>query len=262
MHCCIIMLCLVIERVGRLGNWFGEAKKTAWDFIDLKANAIHLKEVVHGAGRFYCVLGGKLLCLLHSHITISCYHYVVFCVFLVGVLQDLMVAMEKYITAGVIRVIAYSGQKVRVYQTALMWSREKIREQHAHRDRYRNAIKHVAYSAIVCLGDVTKLTLWPGTHKWCPLSMEISGVEFHATAANKDMEVVDPITVYLNTGDILLFRVDLVHCGCAYEDGKFIRVHSYVDVGGRTSTKGAYVVVRKDENEYLRGAKGLDDEGA
>jgi len=102
----------------------------------------------------------------------------------------------------------------------------------------------VTYSVLLCLGILAKLKIWPGTHKW------------PGTAPKE----TNSITVTLKMGDIILFRTDLIHCGCAYDAGEFIRVHSYVDVGSVKSPEGgSFIIVTKEEQKFLTGARDLND---
>jgi len=106
----------------------------------------------------------------------------------------------------------------------------------------------------MCIGpNKTILKLWPGTHKW-PGNKKKS-----ARQEREERTLTKPIILNLKLGDIVLFRVDLIHCGGEYEAGKFIRVHSYVDVGGNSHTSGSLVGVDTEEYKYLVGARPIND---
>jgi len=78
-------------------------------------------------------------CYVYVTFRAPCNVTIVLCVLVivVQVLGHLMTAFNCYIEAAVRRVLAAGGEKVRVFQTALLFSRGAIplREQYAHRDR-------------------------------------------------------------------------------------------------------------------------------
>ena len=68
---------------------------------------------------------------------------------------------------------------------------------------------------VLALEDGTKLVVWPGSHRL------ISG-------RSRLMKPIEPRVVWLNAGDAILFRGDLVHAGAEYETEN-IRLHCYID---------------------------------
>ena len=68
---------------------------------------------------------------------------------------------------------------------------------------------------VLALEDKTKLVVWPGSHK------VIGG-------RGRTMQPIQPVTVWLDAGDAVVFRGDLVHAGAEYETEN-IRLHCYID---------------------------------
>ncbi len=68
---------------------------------------------------------------------------------------------------------------------------------------------------VLALEDNTKLVVWPGSHKL------IGG-------RGRTIKPIEPHIVWLEAGDAILFRGDLVHAGAEYETEN-IRLHCYID---------------------------------
>jgi hypothetical protein len=68
---------------------------------------------------------------------------------------------------------------------------------------------------VFALEDKTKLVVWPGSHKL-----------LHGRG--RSLKPIEPKVVWLNAGDAILFRGDLVHAGAEYETEN-IRLHCYID---------------------------------
>jgi len=70
-----------------------------------------------------------------------------------------------------------------------------------------------ALSCIVALENNTTLTVWPGSHKWVRQPSQC----LH----NSEL-------IYLEAGDVIFFRSDLIHAGSAYIKAN-VRLHCYLD---------------------------------
>lgn len=68
---------------------------------------------------------------------------------------------------------------------------------------------------VFALEDKTKLVVWPGSHK------VIHG-------RGRSLKPIEPKVVWLDAGDAIVFRGDLVHAGAEY-DTENIRLHCYID---------------------------------
>jgi len=77
---------------------------------------------------------------------------------------------------------------------------------------------------LLALEDNTKLLVWPQSHK---LLKNTSHIE-----------------LYLNAGDAVVFRGDLVHAGASYEIDN-IRVHAYLDSPGIKRRKNMTYIIHK-----------------
>jgi len=102
--------------------------------------------------------------------------------------------------------------------------------QHRHRDFDPAAVCGLAdddipLAVIVGLDSDAKLVVWP------------------TCIRGKTPAADDPGTIItFGTGDVVVFRGDLVHAGAAYPEKCNVRVHSYVDAPG---------VKRKNDRTYL-----------
>ena len=85
-------------------------------------------------------------------------------------------------------------------------------------------------SLLVALQDNTRVVVFPHSHRYLP---EMSGGRLSMT--------IHPVTVVLNSGDVLLFRQDLVHHG-APSTGVNHRVHWYIDAGRKSSKQSTFYV--------------------
>jgi ectoine hydroxylase-related dioxygenase (phytanoyl-CoA dioxygenase family) len=89
--------------------------------------------------------------------------------------------------------------------------------QKVHADYNVFDMKHhnstIPYSLLLALDEHTRLIVYPGSQR---LSEKGNEDHFHQSV------------VYLSPGDVVFFRGDLLHAGCAY-DAKNARVHMYLD---------------------------------
>jgi hypothetical protein len=89
--------------------------------------------------------------------------------------------------------------------------------QKVHADYNIFDMKHhdstVPYSLLLALQENTKLTLYPGSHR---LSEKDNIEKFHE------------VQILLSPGDVVFFRGDLLHAGCAYDELN-VRVHIFLD---------------------------------
>lgn len=71
------------------------------------------------------------------------------------------------------------------------------------------------FLCVLALEDNTKLVVWPGSQK------VIQG-------RGRTMAPIEPKVVFLEAGDAIIFRGDLVHAGAEYDTDN-IRLHCYID---------------------------------
>jgi ectoine hydroxylase-related dioxygenase (phytanoyl-CoA dioxygenase family) len=89
--------------------------------------------------------------------------------------------------------------------------------QKVHADYNIFDLKHhnstIPYSLLLALDEHTRLTVYPGSHR-----LSEKGNEEHFYQSE----------ICLSPGDVIFFRGDLLHAGCAYNQ-KNARVHMYLD---------------------------------
>ena len=89
--------------------------------------------------------------------------------------------------------------------------------QRAHTDRMHpsDVLTQTEFSFIMALEGGAKFTIWPDSHLIFAKGEDI---------ANK--KVISPVNISLQCGDILVFRIDVVHAGAETAESN-IRVHGY-----------------------------------
>lgn len=85
--------------------------------------------------------------------------------------------------------------------------------------------------AIISLMDGTKIDVWPNSIRLITNAPMLEG--FHSKNVNTPVQSIKSVqngkkVEYLNKGDMLIFRGDLIHAGSAY-DVENIRLHVYLD---------------------------------
>ena len=80
--------------------------------------------------------------------------------------------------------------------------------------------KIIPVNAIVALENQTQIHVWPASHRLLR----------HELTTNT---TINKLTLNMSTGDLLLFRGDLLHCGSEYNNCSNIRLHCYLDCGFR-----------------------------
>lgn len=94
---------------------------------------------------------------------------------------------------------------------------------------------------LVAIMPGTKIHIWKGSHRLAYLNRECL----------EEAEPVEKTTVYLNPGDVLVFRGDLVHAGAGYEDEN-VRVHTFLESPLYMRRRNSTFLVYKHGSDELR----------
>ncbi len=109
----------------------------------------------------------------------------------------------------------------------------------------------IPINVLIPLQKNATLNVWPGSHRLVSteyLNDDPKNSEAHY-ATYSSMEPIKKKAIKLETGDILLFRGDLVHAGAGYTESNY-RMHCYLDYGYREPNKTW--IVHKKGSELLR----------
>lgn len=96
-------------------------------------------------------------------------------------------------------------------------------------------------SAIISFMKGTKITIWRKSIRYSFINSEY---------IKKSIKIY-PEEIYLNPGDILVFRADLVHAGSNYNEEN-IRLHVYLDNDKVPRTKNRTWIIREHASEKLK----------
>ncbi len=91
---------------------------------------------------------------------------------------------------------------------------------------------------VFALENNTKLIVWPGSHKL-----------LHGRG--RSMKPIEPHTVWLDAGDAIVFRGDLVHAGAEYETEN-IRLHCYIDSKAVNRHPNRTYIIRKHADPLMQ----------
>ena len=141
--------------------------------------------------------------------------------------------------------VVHPGYKINDWN--LIVSEEGCKTQMAHcdyepTDELRDASnENIPLAALIAINDNTTLRVWKKSIHLC-------------TKTSDELEPVKPIgynDVYLNHGDILVFRGDLVHAGSAYDEVN-MRIHVFMDTQAVKRDPNRTMIVSKHMNEQMR----------
>ena len=91
---------------------------------------------------------------------------------------------------------------------------------------------------VFALEDKTKLIVWPGSQKL------IQG-------RGRSMKPIDPRILWLEAGDAVVFRGDLVHAGAEYETEN-IRLHCYIDSNAVDRHPNRTFIIQKHADSFIQ----------